>query len=124
MYQLRTLLLGVLVSAAAITLACGPTDAGISTKVKTNFTADQTVNTAQIDVGVSKKIVTLSGVVETPAIKQQAVAVARQTDGVADVVDQLTIKEQGSGPGFGHEMMERGMKMENKEHTKEEGKHN
>ena len=66
------------VAAAVITAACGSTDAGISTKVKTNLTADDTVKTAQIDVGVQKKIVTLSGTVDTQAVKDQAVAVARQ----------------------------------------------
>jgi hypothetical protein len=121
MYQRRIAFLGVL-AAAAITVACGPTDAGIGTKVKTNLTADETVKTAQIDVGVQKKVVTLSGTVDSPAVKERAVAVARQTDGVADVVDQITIKEQGSGPGLGREMMEKGMKMEGKDHPKE-GKH-
>ena len=121
MYQRRIAFLGVL-AAAVITVACGPTDAGISTKVKTNLTADETVKTAQIDVGVQKKVVTLSGTVDSPAVKERAVALARQTDGVADVVDQITIKEQGSGPGFGHEMMEKGMKMEGKDHPKG-GKH-
>lgn len=68
---------------------------------------------------MQKKVVTLSGTVDSPVVKERAVAVARQTDGVADVVDQLTIKEQGSGPGFGHEMMEKGMKMDGKDHPKE-----
>ena len=119
MYQRNSVLLGVL-AAAVITVACGPTDAGLTTKVKTNLTADETVKAASIDVGVQKKIVTLSGTVDTPAVKERAVAVARQTDGVADVVDQMTIKDQGSmpGPGSGHgsEMMERGMKGHDKEH--------
>ena len=120
MYQRRSTFLGVL-AAAAITVGCGPTDAGISTKVKTNLTADETVKSAQIDVGVQKKVVTLSGTVDTPAVKERAVAVARQIDGVADVVDHITIKEQGSGPGPGpgREMMEKGMKMEGKDHPKE-----
>lgn len=113
--------LGVL-AAAVIIVACGPTNAGISTKVKTNLTADETVKTDQIDVGVQKKVVTLSGTVDSPAVKERAVAVARQTDGVADVVDHITIKEQGAGPGIGREMMERGMKMEGKDHP-QEGKH-
>ena len=85
------------------------------------------MKTAQIDVGVQNKVATLSGTVDTPAVKERAVAVARRTAGVNDVVDQITVKEQGSGsspgPGFGHEMMEKGMKMEGKEHTKD-GKHN
>ena len=114
--------LGVL-AAAVITAACGSTDAGISTKVKTNLTADETVKTAQIDVGVQKKVVTLSGTVDSPAVKERAVALARQTEGVADVVDQITIKGgSGPGPGFGREMMEKGMKMEGKDHPKG-GKH-
>ena len=123
MYQLRTLSLVVL-AVAAITVACGPTDAGISTKVKTNLTSDETLKAAHIDVGVQKKVVTLSGTVDSPAVKERAVAVARQTDGVTDVVDQIIVKEQGSGPGpgLGHEMMQKGMKMEGKEHPKE-GKH-
>lgn len=125
-------LLSVL-GAAVISAACGSTDASISTKVKTNLTADDTVKTAQIDVGVQKKVVTLSGAVDTQAVKDQAVAVARRTDGVADVVDQTTIKEQSSSPdlgaGHGGDMMDRGMKMGekgmkmgDKEHTKD-GKH-
>ena len=118
MYQRNSVLLGVL-AAAVITVACGPTDAGLTTKVKTNLTADETVKAASIDVGVQKKIVTLSGIVDTPAVKERAVAVARQTDGVADVVDQMTIKDQGSmpgpGPGLGREMMEKGMKMDGKD---------
>ena len=116
MYQRRSAFLGVLV-AAAITVACGPTDAGISTKVKTNLTADETVKAAQIDVSVQKKVVTLSGTVDSPAVKERAVAVARRTDGVVDVVDQITIKEQS--PGLGREMMNKGMKMEGEDHPKE-----
>jgi hypothetical protein len=120
MYQRCSAFLGVL-AAAVITVACGPTDAGITTKVKTNLTADETVKTAQIDVNVKKKIVTLSGTVDAQAVKEQAVAVARRTDGVAEVIDQIAIKEQGSGPGpgLGREMMEKGMKMEGKDHPKE-----
>lgn len=105
-----------LMAVAIITVACGPTDAGIGTQVKTNLSADETVKAAQLDVGVQNKVVTLSGAVDTPAVKERAVAVARRTDGVADVVDQITIKQQNSGHGFGHsgEMMGRGM-MEGKD---------
>ena len=104
MNRQRSALIGALV--AVVTAACGPTDEGIGTKVKTNLTADETVKAAQVDVGVQKKIVTLSGTVDTPAIQQRAVAVARGTDGVTDVVDRMMVKEQGSGlahgPGPGH----------------------
>ena len=118
MNQQRSALLGVLV--AVVTVACGPTDDGIGTKVKTNLSADETVKSAQLDVGVQKKVVTLSGTVDTPAIKERAVAVARGTDGVADVVDRMTMKEKGSGPGHAHgpEMMGKGM-MNGMDHPKE-----
>ncbi len=119
MYQRRSAFLGVL-AVAVIAVGCGPTDAGIGTKVKTNLAADETVKAAQIDVGVQKKVVTLSGTVDTPAVKERAVAVARGTDGVANVVDQINIKQQGfgHGPGHGGEMMEKGMK-EGMDHPKE-----
>jgi hyperosmotically inducible protein len=119
MHQQRSALLGVL-AAAAIAAGCGPTDAGIDTKVRTNLTVDETVKAAQIDVGVQKKVVTLSGTVDTPAVKERAVTLARGTDGVADVVDKITVKEQRSGPGHAHggEMMEKGM-MEGKDHPME-----
>ena len=114
MYQQRIAYLGVL-AVAVVAVACGPNDAGIGTKVKSNLTSDETVKAAQIDIGVEKKVVTLSGAVDTPAVKEQAVAVARRTAGVTDVVDQITVREQGTGstpgPGFGREMMEKGMKV-------------
>lgn len=110
MYQRNRTFLGVL-AVAVITVACGPTDADIGTKVKTNLTGDETAKAAQINVGVQKKVVTLSGTVDTPAVKERAIAVARGTDGVTEVVDQMTIREQVSGPGVGHgrEMMGKGM---------------
>ena len=119
MYQRRIAYLGVL-AGAVVAVACGPNDAGIGTKVKSNLTSDETVKAAQIDVGVQKKVVTLSGTVDTPAVQERAVAVARRTDGVAEVVDQITVKEQSAGPGSGlsHEMMGKGM-LEGKGHPME-----
>lgn len=115
-----------LLAAAVMTAACGPTDSSISTKVRSNMTADETVKSAQIDVGVQKKVVTLSGTVDTLVVKEQALVIARRTDGVTAVIDQMTVTDQSTfptpGPGFGHEMMEKGMKMEGRDHK--EGKHN
>ena len=127
MHNRRIAFLGVLaMAAAAIAVGCGPTDTGISTKVKTNLSGDETVKTAQIEVGVQKKVVTLSGTVDSSAVKEQAVVVARRTDGVAEVVDKITVREGGPGssrgPDFGHDMMQKGMKMEGKDHPKE-GQH-
>ena len=109
MYQYFRMLLNILVVSFTL-VACGQTDTGISTKVKTNLTADETVKAAQISVGVQDKIVTLSGAVDNQAVKERAIAVARATDGVTDVVDKITIQDQGyrSGSEHGREMMGRG----------------
>ena len=115
-FRRRTTVLGALV-VAAFAAACGTTDAGISSKVKTNLTADEKIRAARIDVGVQKQVVTLSGTVDTSAIKERAVAVARGTDGVANVVDQIAVKEQRFGPGHGGEMMGTGMR-EGMDHAK------
>ena len=76
----------------AMMAACGETDAGITTAVKTRLAADDTVKAYQIDVDTRDKVVTLSGSVNTDAEKSQAVVVARGTDGVANVVDNITLK--------------------------------
>jgi osmotically-inducible protein OsmY len=108
MYKNVTAILGALVLAAA-SVACSPSDSGIGTTVKANLTADATLKGYQIDVGVQNKVVTLSGTVDTSSVKERAVVVARGTNGVTDVVDQVVIKNQGPGPGYGHDMMEKGM---------------
>lgn len=110
MNQRYSVFLGAVVMAVSA-VACAPTDADTSTKVKANLTADETVKAARIDVVVQKKVVTLSGAVDTSAVKERAVEVARKTDGVNEVVDQLTLNERTFGPGVGREMMgkERGM---------------
>ena len=105
--QYRSFLAALAIAFGSI--ACTPTDADTSTKVKANLTADPSVKAASIDVGVQKKIVTLTGTVDTAAIKDQAVAVARKTDGVGEVVDQLVVRDQGFGHGHGREMMNKGM---------------
>src|SRR5918994_1204179 len=76
----------------AMMAACGQTDPGITTAVKTRLAADDTVKAYQIDVDTRDKVVTLSGSVNTEAEKTQAVAVARGTDGVVNVVDNITLK--------------------------------
>lgn len=108
MRKQRNAILAAMVIAAA-TVACAPTDSGISTRVKENLTADSTLKGYQIDVGVQNKVVTLSGTVNASGDKERAMTVARGTAGVADVVDHIIIKDQGPGPAYGHEMMQRGM---------------
>ena len=91
--------LAVVCCAALFTVACGQTDAGITTAVKSKFAADDTVKAYQIDVTTREKVVTLSGDVETSAAKEQAVLIARNTDGVRDVVDNLRVSEAAGTAG-------------------------
>ena len=90
-----------LASAAALvfTVACGQTDAGITTAVKSKLAADDTVKAYQVDVDTSNKVVTLSGDVETAAQKEHAVTIARNTDGVTDVIDQLRVNPTAATSG-------------------------
>jgi hypothetical protein len=91
------------VSAAALlfTVACGQTDAGITTAVKSKLAADDTVKAYQVDVDTSNKVVTLRGDVETAAQKEHAVTIARNTDGVTDVIDQLRVNPTAATSGLG-----------------------
>jgi len=89
MSRATTLLCALGIAIASV--ACSETDAGVTTKVKAKFAADDTVKAYQIDVDTANKIVTLKGNVETSAAKTMAVQIARDTEGVASVVDQLTV---------------------------------
>lgn len=86
-------------AALAFTVACGQTDAGITTAVKSKLAADDTVKAYQVDVDTQNKVVTLSGDVETMAQKEHAVMIARNTDGVADVIDQLRVNPTAATSG-------------------------
>ena len=90
-----------LASAAALlfTVACGQTDAGITTAVKSKLAADDTVKAYQVDVDTNNKVVTLSGDVETAAQKEHAVTIARNTDGVSDVIDRLRVNPTAATTG-------------------------
>jgi hypothetical protein len=88
-----------LVAAAAFAVACGQTDAGITTAVKTKLAADDTVKAYQVDVDTQNHVVTLSGDVETETQKAHAVQLARETDGVRDVIDQLRVNPTAATSG-------------------------
>ena len=93
-------LVGLLSGAAlAFTVACGQTDAGITTAVKSKLAADDTVKAYKVDVDTHNKVVTLSGDVETAAQRQHAVTIARNTDGVTDVIDRLTVSRTEATSG-------------------------
>jgi osmotically-inducible protein OsmY len=85
--------------ALVMTVACAKTDAGITTNVKSQLAANDTVKAYQIDVDTSNGVVTLTGAVENPAAKEQAVMIARQTNGVRDVVDQITVNRAEATTG-------------------------
>ena len=91
------------VSAAALmfAVACGQTDAGITTAVKSKLAVDDTVKAYQVDVDTANKVVTLRGDVETMAQKEHAVTIARNTDGVRDVIDQLRVNPTAATSGLG-----------------------
>src|SRR5215471_4822421 len=87
--------LGILcavVAAAAIAIACGATDTGITTKVKAKIAADRTItNSDQISVTTQDKVVTLSGTADSDASKERAETIARGTEGVTNVIDNITV---------------------------------
>jgi hyperosmotically inducible periplasmic protein len=93
--------LAVLLCGAALTVACGQTDAGITTAVKSKLAADSTVKAYEINVDTRNHVVTLSGEVQSSAAKDQALRLARETDGVRDVVDRLQVGETAATSGVG-----------------------
>lgn len=76
---------------AALTVACGSNDPGITTAVKAKFAADDVVKAYKIDVDTRDRVVTLTGAVDSSQAKERAVTLARGTDGVNNVVDNLTV---------------------------------
>ncbi len=93
MKRISAFVSALLVSGLAV--ACSSTDAGITTKVKSQFAADDTVKAYEINVTTNRGVVTLEGDVDSAAAKTQAVQIARTTEGVKDVVDQLVIDPDG-----------------------------
>jgi hyperosmotically inducible protein len=82
-------LAGIISMAALITAACGQTDSGITSAVKSKLSADDTVKAYRIDVDTKDRVVTLRGEVDSAAARDRAVQLARSTDGVRDVVDVM-----------------------------------
>jgi len=89
MYQRFALLLSA--GALAVTVACSPTDAGITSAVKSKMAVDDTVKASDINVDTHNHVVTLNGTVRSTAEKERAVMIARNTKGVTSVVDNLTV---------------------------------
>jgi BON domain-containing protein len=89
----------VSVAGLVFTVACGQTDAGITTSVKSKLAADDLVKAYQVDVDTNNHVVTLRGDVETMAQKDQAIRLARETNGVRDVIDQLRVDPTAATSG-------------------------
>jgi hyperosmotically inducible protein len=87
----KALRLVALAAVTAVAFACAASDPGITTKIKTQLSADDTVKAYQIDVDTKDKVVTLSGNVESQAAKDRAGEIARATTGVVDVVNNITV---------------------------------
>jgi osmotically-inducible protein OsmY len=81
------------VMALVFTAACGRTDAGITTDVKTKLAADETVKASQVNVDTHDRVVTLTGSVDSLVAKSRAVALTREADGVRDVIDNLRVND-------------------------------
>src|SRR5687767_5452368 len=90
-----------LTSAAGLvfTVACGQTDAGITTAVKSKLAADDTVKAYQVNVTTENKVVTLEGEVDSAAAETMAIQIARDTDGVTDVIDEIRVVETAPTSG-------------------------
>lgn len=89
--MLKRLAFVISMAAFVVAAACTESDLGITTSVRSQLAADDTVRAYQIEVGTMNRVVTLSGVVETRAAKEQALMIARQTEGVQDVVDHIAV---------------------------------
>lgn len=91
----------LVIGASVFAVACGQTDAGITTSVKSQLVADELVRARNINVDTREAVVTLTGEVRTAQEEAQALQIARNTDGVANVVDQIEIVPEPAAPTTG-----------------------
>jgi hyperosmotically inducible periplasmic protein len=75
--------------AAILAAGCGQTDAGITTAVKAQLAADDSVPAQEINVETQEGVVTLTGAVHTDVARLRAGEIARETRGVRDVINEL-----------------------------------
>ena len=89
---------------SVLTVACGTSDPGITTAVKSKLAADERTSAMKIDVDTSQKVVTLTGTVRTEAEKAAAEQVAKNTEGVTSVVNRLTVAAPTDAAAAGGEV--------------------
>jgi len=70
------------------------TDGWISSRIKTKFMGDDTLQASSIQVDTKDHVVTLTGAVPTSAARTKAIALAKEVEGVNRVVDKLTVVSQ------------------------------
>ena len=88
-----------LACALVFTVACGQTDAGITSTVKSKLAADDTVKAYQVNVDTHDHVVTLSGTVDSALARERAVVLARETNGVRDGREQHPHQRRGGDVG-------------------------
>ena len=66
-------------------------DAWITTKVKSQFAADELVKALDINVSTDNGVVTLAGIVDSSAARNRAISITKGTKGVKRV-DSSTLK--------------------------------
>ena len=67
------------------------TDSAVTTKLKAELLADETLRHADVSVTTNNGVVTLSGTVPSEAARHRAVQMARDASGVRRVEDQLRL---------------------------------
>jgi hyperosmotically inducible periplasmic protein len=67
------------------------TDGWITSRIKTNFMADDTLQASSINVDTRDHVVTLKGAVPTEAARTKALEIAKEVEGVDKVVDALKV---------------------------------
>jgi osmotically-inducible protein OsmY len=67
------------------------TDGWITSRIKTNFMADDTLQSSSINVDTTDHVVTLRGAVPTEAARVKAMQIAKDVEGVDRVVDALKV---------------------------------
>ena len=67
------------------------TDGWITSRIKTKFMADDTLQSSSINVDTRDHVVTLKGAVPTEAARTKALGMAKEVEGVDKVVDALKV---------------------------------
>ena len=82
---------GEVVGGAAEDAGDAVSDSWITTKVKSQFAADELVKALDINVSTNGGVVTLAGIVESSAARSRAISITKGTKGVKRV-DSSTLK--------------------------------